>query len=103
MTAVREPVAVAVYMAKYMFKTAMATAWPKGWRRVRYSRSWPKLPERAPEVAFPLIKLADWHRMERLGITVHADSEVTLAAAWARRITCVKYDTLSQLASASAT
>lgn len=34
------------YMAKYLFKETIFTQkWPRGWRRVRYSQTWPKLPE----------------------------------------------------------
>lgn len=88
---VNSPVAVAVYQAKYMFKDAARTHWPKGWRRVRYSRNWPKPPVDPPSVAFPLVRLDDWLRMEKLGVTVYADSELTLEAAYARRITCVIY------------
>lgn len=87
---IRSPIAVAVYLGKYLFKDAMRTTWPKNWRRVRYSNSWPKLPDRAPEVAFPLVHYSDWLRMEALGITVYADSEITLEAAYTRWVTCVK-------------
>lgn len=86
---IRSAVAVAVYAAKYFFKDAMSTQWPKGWRRVRYSHSWPKLPTYPSPLAFPLVKLADWKRMEDLGVTVYADSEHTLNAAYSRLITCV--------------
>lgn len=91
LSAINNPVAVAVYAAKYMFKDAMTTEWPKGWRRVRYSQSWPKLPDRKPSEAFPLVRLADWRRMEATGRTVWADSNMTLEAAYARAITCVVY------------
>jgi hypothetical protein len=86
---IRSPVAVAVYTAKYMFKDTAATVWPKGWRRVRYSQSWPKLPVFHAEIAFPLVHLSDWYRMQKLGLTVHADCLLTLESAWARHITCV--------------
>lgn len=34
------------YVSKYLFKESIfQTVWPKGWRRVRYSNSWPKLPD----------------------------------------------------------
>jgi len=87
---IRSPQAVAVYVAKYLFKDAVTTKWPKGWKRVRYSQSWPERPKRVVMDAFPLIKLKDWQRMDNLGITVHADSEETYYAALARLIMCVK-------------
>lgn len=86
---INSPVAVAVYAAKYMFKDACGEIWPAGWRRVRYSQSWPKLPRRKMAVAFPLVRLADWYRMQELGRIVHADCGRTREAAYARLITCV--------------
>jgi len=86
---IKSPRAVATYVSKYLFKDAMSTKWPKGWKRVRYSHSWPKMPERELLDAFPLIKLSDWRRMENLGLTVHADSEETYYASLARLILCV--------------
>ena len=89
LSVVNSVVGVAVYAAKYFFKEAMSTQWPKGWRRVRYSHSWPKLPKYATSLAFPLVKYADWQRMQDLNMTVYADSEHTLSAAYSRLITCV--------------
>jgi hypothetical protein len=58
------------YMAKYLFKeTIFTTKWPKGWRRVRYSQNWPKLPEVKGE-AFVLLQKTDWWRLSRLAVTV---------------------------------
>jgi len=58
------------YMAKYLFKESIfTTKWPKGWRRVRYSQNWPKLPDVKGE-AFVLIKKTDWWRLSRLAVTV---------------------------------
>ena len=89
LSAINSVVGVAVYAAKYFFKDAMSTRWPKGWRRVRYSQSWPKLPAYPSSLAFPLVRIADWKRMEDLGRMVYADCEATLNAAYARLITCV--------------
>jgi hypothetical protein len=86
---VYNPVGAAVYLSKYFFKDSMSTEWPKNWRRVRYSRSWPKLPDQDTEIAWPLLKMADWQRVEALGVAVYADSQVTLEAAYARLLTCV--------------
>lgn len=58
------------YVAKYLFKeTIFATVWPKGWRRVRYSQNWPKLPETTSE-AFVLLTNFDWYRLGRLAVTI---------------------------------
>jgi len=88
---VHSPVGVAVYQAKYMFKDAARTVWPPRWKRVRYSRNWPKLPVQKPIMAFPLVRAADWRKLEALDITVYADSEATLEAAYARLVTCVVF------------
>lgn len=61
---------VARYVAKYLFKdTIFSTTWPSGWRRVRYSQSFPKLPDRKSD-AFVLIKREDWQRLAREAIVV---------------------------------
>lgn len=58
------------YVAKYMFKdTVFCTTWPSGWKRVRYSQSFPKLPHRETN-AFVLIEPADWRRLAREAVFV---------------------------------
>lgn len=67
---VRDAEAASRYVAKYLFKsTIFETHWPKKWRRIRYSRSFPKLPEQEIE-AFPLLKKQDWKRLARLAVVV---------------------------------
>lgn len=83
------PVGVAVYVSKYLFKDSMTTKFEKGWRRIRYSQSFPKLPEIDNAQAFPVVKMEDWKRMEALGKPVLSDSLYTYYAALARLITCV--------------
>jgi len=89
LSAIENAVAVAVYVSKYLFKDSMATKFQKGWRRIRYSRNWPKLPDPKNTDAFPLVTLRDWQRMDALNMTVRADSYFTYEAALARRIFCV--------------
>lgn len=51
------------YVAKYLFKPAIFTAdWPKRWKRIRYSESFPKAQEREKD-AIALITQDDWYRM----------------------------------------
>ncbi len=58
------------YMAKYLFKESVfETVWPKGWRRVRYSQSWPKLPETETN-AFVLLTQFDWYRLSKEAVVV---------------------------------
>lgn len=71
---VRDAEAASRYVAKYMFKISMFTDWPKNWRRVRYSRSFPKLPEVATD-AMVLIKREDWRKLARLAVYVNPQSE----------------------------
>lgn len=53
------------YVAKYLFKeTIFNTVWPKKWRRVRYSQSWPKLPDVKGE-AMILLSAFDWFKLSQ--------------------------------------
>lgn len=49
------------YVAKYLFKQTAFDIWPKGWKRVRYSRNWPKLPEKHNPKAFVILSAWDWY------------------------------------------
>jgi len=58
------------YVAKYLFKSDIfKTVWPKGWKRVRYSNSFPKLPLRKTD-AFLLMKHEDWDKLAALALMV---------------------------------
>jgi len=58
------------YVAKYLFKESIfSTKWPKGWKRVRYSQNWPKLPEVKGE-AIILLSRFDWYRLSRLAAVI---------------------------------
>lgn len=58
------------YVAKYLFKeTIFTTIWPKGWRRVRYSQNWPKLPEVKSE-AMLLLTNEDWNNLARKALII---------------------------------
>jgi hypothetical protein len=58
------------YVSKYLFKkTIFSTKWPKGWRRVRYSQSWPKLPDIKGEAIILLSKF-DWYKLSKLATVV---------------------------------
>ncbi len=68
------------YVAKYLFKDTMFnTTWPKGWKRVRYSHSFPKFPQRQTD-ALVLIRAADWYNL-----AVEADT-VRVRADWIAEI-----------------
>lgn len=80
---VRNEAAAARYVAKYMFKQSnFTTDWPKGWRRVRYSQSFPKLPELKTD-AFVLRTWQDWDALGRkAAVVIPRDQEVEEYAAW---------------------
>lgn len=76
----------ATYLSKYFFKDALHTPWPKGWRRVRYSHSWPKLPDETSPDAFAVVTLADWRKVALLDVPVYAATIIELESAYARLI-----------------
>lgn len=58
------------YAAKYLFKAGIfETVWPKGWRRVRYSQNWPKLPE-VKSNAMLLLTNEDWNNLARKALII---------------------------------
>ena len=57
---VQSPIAVATYIAKYLFKDLQVTEFPPNWRRIRYSRNFPKLPEIENINAYPLLIAQNW-------------------------------------------
>jgi hypothetical protein len=78
--------AVGIYIAKYLTKASMLDTWPPRWKRVRYSQSWPDLPDLTNNSAFPVIKFYDWMRVADIRDPVRADSVYTYAAAQARGV-----------------
>jgi len=73
-SAVRQIEAASRYVAKYMFKEAQFQAdYPKGWKRVRYSQSWPKR-EKQKTNAFVLMSKDDWVRLENTAAVIDAEA-----------------------------
>jgi len=82
---VREAQAVARYVGKYLFKSSLHTAWPKGWKRVRYSQNWPKS-ELETTDGFVLLSWKDWENLAKKAVRVSCDSEETFDyASWKLR------------------
>jgi len=72
------------YVAKYMFKPSMfLTDWPKKWRRVRYSRSFPKLPEQKTE-ALVLVTEQNWRDLASKALVIHPQDLASREAAVSR-------------------
>lgn len=66
------------YVAKYLFKPSIfEDKWPKSWKRVRYSHSFPKLPEVKTD-AFVLISETDWNWLGRRASIVEVNDNETL-------------------------
>jgi len=64
------------YVAKYLFKASVFdTVWPKGWRRVRYSQNWPKLPEKETE-SMILLTALDWLALAKKAVRIITKEEV---------------------------
>lgn len=77
---------VARYVAKYLFKDSIFnTTWPVGWKRVRYSQSFPKLSDKKTD-AMVLIRRDDWKQLARKAVTIAPKSEYCLieAVSWLR-------------------
>jgi hypothetical protein len=69
---VRTVEGAARYVAKYMFKKSQFEAYyPKHWKRVRYSQSFPKL-AKVKSDAFVLLSADDWHHLATLALIVDA-------------------------------
>jgi len=64
------------YVAKYLFKNTMFIQWRKGWKRVRYSQSFPQLPDKKTD-AFVLLSQADWAKLAALAAAIYTDSPQT--------------------------
>jgi hypothetical protein len=58
------------YVAKYLFKPTIFTAdWPKGWKRIRYSQSFPDATERETN-AIVLLTQEDWYKLAEKAVVV---------------------------------
>ena len=77
---VRSSSAVSRYIGKYLFKSSLLTAWPTGWKRVRYSHSWPKFEQPKTE-AIPIVKKADWFALACLTDKIVCYENAVYAAA----------------------
>lgn len=70
---------VSKYVAKYMFKLSMFEAnFPKGWKRVRYSQSFPELPVHETD-AMLLMTADDWKLLAESALVVKPRDAAALA------------------------
>ena len=69
-TQVENAEAASRYVAKYLFKSSIFSAdWPKGWKRIRYSQSFPDAPGRKTD-AIVLLTTEDWYRLSAKALFV---------------------------------
>lgn len=70
---VRTVEGAARYVAKYMFKDSQfGTHFPKRWKRVRYSQTWPDFAKPKTD-AFVLLSADDWRHLATLAVVVDAE------------------------------
>jgi hypothetical protein len=73
-TKVRNAEAASRYVAKYLFKPSIfEDSWPKRWKRIRYSQSFPKAAERETE-AIVLVTQEDWYDLAQKAVIVIVDN-----------------------------
>lgn len=78
---VRTVEAASRYVAKYMFKDSQFGAhFPKRWKRVRYSQSWPDFAKPKTD-AFVLLSADDWRHLASVAIVVDVERGEALDAA----------------------
>jgi hypothetical protein len=82
---IRTPRGAATYTAKYLFKTLADTEFPRHWRRLRYSRSFPKPPAHESSDAFALVRRADWEKFAFFRETVYTENEFVYETCLANR------------------
>jgi hypothetical protein len=84
---VRSISAVSRYVGKYLFKHSLSTTWPAGWKRVRYSHSWPKSEQQKASDGFAILTREDWFKLASLTDTVtcydHLTAKNTSEYLWA--------------------
>lgn len=62
------------YVAKYLFKpTIFSTDWPKGWKRIRYSQSFPQQAEKQTD-AIALVTQEDWYNLAKQALYVQVST-----------------------------
>ena len=62
-TVINSPTAVAAYISGYLQKHVRQDKWPPKWKRIRYSREWPKSPQGEAATSRVLISPADWRSL----------------------------------------
>lgn len=74
-TTVNGPGAVASYISGYLRKHASEDAFPRKWKRVRWSKDWPEIPLEQTDFAIPLMTRKDWSKLDTSGPLWVVDNE----------------------------
>lgn len=74
-TVIDTPEAVAHYISGYLEKHVNEDVWPEHWRRVRWSRDWPDLPQVQAEYSAVLRDRSDWNKADAVGVSFLAENE----------------------------
>lgn len=80
-TAVAGPGAVASYISGYLRKHASEDAFPRKWKRVRWSKDWPEVQLEQTDFAVPLLTRRDWQKIDADGAWWQVDNVDVLAYA----------------------
>jgi hypothetical protein len=86
------------YVAKYLFHPDMFKAkYPAGWKRVRYSQSFPALPSTTSDTIC-LLSRENWELLSRKAVVLACDGEIAFAEAryYLRNADCLIYETTSK-------
>lgn len=70
------------YVSKYLFKSLQGDVWPKGWRRVRYSRDWKARDKGTADDGFALLHKGDWKKLGAVGPNVTTDCPIIFEHVW---------------------
>jgi len=74
-TQVKTPGAVASYISGYLTKHATKDRFPKGWKRVRWSRDWPDLPTLDVDFTLVLRRHWDWDKIDNTEVKWTVENE----------------------------
>lgn len=73
-TVVDTPEKVAIYISGYLKKHINSDVFPPHWKRVRWSRNWPKLPQLSPVYSAVLRGRSDFSRADAQAVNFVADT-----------------------------
>jgi len=85
-TVIETPEAVAHYISGYLEKHVNSDVWPRHWRRVRWSRDWPDLPDQQADFRAVLRDRHSFEQADKSGYQFQADNDLIYEYARRRMI-----------------